>query len=217
MADYQSLRTMMVDTQIRPSDVTKFPVIDAMLDVAREDYLPEGKRVAAYADANIDIGGGRVLLEPRTMAKMLDMLDIQPSEVILDLGCGLGYSTAVLASLGEFVVAVEDDGARVEEAQANLSEHNVDNAAVIEAALAEGAAKSGPYDVIILQGAAEIVPDSLTDQLKDGGRICILFAEGALGTVRIGHKLDGKVSWRMAFNASAPVVPGFEKDRAFAL
>nr|WP_143529985.1 protein-L-isoaspartate O-methyltransferase [Salibaculum halophilum] len=207
----------MVDTQVRPSDVTKFPIIDAMLSVPREDFVPDDRREAAYVDDNLDLGGGRVILEPRTMGKMLDALDIQGSEVVMDLGCGLGYSTALLARLAEFVVAVEDDEARVTEAQANLSAHDVDNAAVVHGTLAAGAPKQGPYDVIVLEGAADQVPDTLVDQLKDGGRMAVLFSEGALGVMRIGHKLDGAMTWRMAFNAGAPVVPGFERRPAFTL
>lgn len=217
MTDYASRRTMMVDTQVRPSDVTKFPIIDAMLSVPRETFVPDSKREAAYVGENLNIGGGRVLLEPRTLAKMIDALAIQPGHVVLDIACGLGYSTAVLSHMCDFVVAVEDDEARAEEAQSILSQHGVDNAAVMFGPLAEGAPKSGPYDVIILQGAAEQVPDALLDQLREGGRIAAIFTEGTLGVVRIGHKIDGVVNWRFSFNASAPVLTGFEKYRAFAL
>jgi protein-L-isoaspartate(D-aspartate) O-methyltransferase len=217
VADFETLRTVMVDTQVRPSDVTKFPIIDAMLSVPREEFVPDDRRDAAYVDDNLDLGDGRVILEPRTMGKMLDALDIQGSEVVLDLGCGLGYSTALLARLAEFVVAVEEDEARVTEAQANLSAHDVDNAAVVHGTLAAGAPKQGPYDVIVLEGAAEQVPATLVDQLKDGGRMAVLFSEGALGVMRIGYKLDGAMTWRMAFNAGAPVVPGFERRPAFTL
>ena len=215
MADYQTRRTLMVDTQVRPSDVTKFPIIEALLSVPREDYVPDAKRDAAYVGENIEIGGGRVLLEPRTLAKMLDAVDVQPTDVVLDLACGLGYSTAVLAEMADFVVAVEDDAARAEDAQANLSAHGVDNAAVFEGPLAEGAAKNGPYDLIMLQGAVETVPDALLAQVKEGGRMIAIFAEGALGVVRVGRKIDGAMNWRMAFNANAPVLAGFAKEAAF--
>jgi len=208
---------MMVDTQVRPSDVTKFPIIDAMLSVPREAFVPSTMREAAYIGENLDIGGGRVLLEPRTLAKMLDVLDIKPTEVILDIAPGLGYSTAVLAHMAEFVIGVEDDESRAEEAQSILSEQGIDNAAIISGALAEGAAKSGPYDVIILQGAVEVLPDSLLAQLKDGGRIVSIFAEGDLGVVRIGYKMEQRINWRMAFNAGAPVLTGFAKKAEFAL
>lgn len=206
----------MVDTQVRPSDVTKFPIIDALLHVPREEYVPDSQREAAYIGENIDIGDGRVVLEPRTLAKMLDAVDIQPSDVVLDLGCGLGYSTAVLAHLADFVVAVEDDAARAEDAQRNLSANGVDNAAVFEGPLSEGAAKNGPYDAIVLQGAVEQVPATLLDQIKENGRIIAIFAEGQLGEVRIGRKIDGVVNWRMSFNASAPVLAGFAKETAFS-
>ncbi|EBA13141.1 Protein-L-isoaspartate carboxylmethyltransferase [Roseobacter sp. CCS2] len=208
---------MMVDTQVRPSDVTKFPIIDAMLAVPREAFVPDAKREAAYVGENLDIGGGRVMLEARTLAKMIDALDIQPQHVVLDIACGLGYSTAVLARMSDFVVAVEDDAARAQEAQSILSQQGADNAAVMTAELNAGAAKSGPYDIIILQGAAEQVPETLLDQLREGGRIAAVFSEGTLGVVRIGHKIDGVVNWRFSFNASAPVLAGFEKDTAFAL
>ncbi|WP_037293009.1 protein-L-isoaspartate O-methyltransferase family protein [Roseobacter sp. CCS2] len=217
MTDYTSRRTMMVDTQVRPSDVTKFPIIDAMLAVPREAFVPDAKREAAYVGENLDIGGGRVMLEARTLAKMIDALDIQPQHVVLDIACGLGYSTAVLARMSDFVVAVEDDAARAQEAQSILSQQGADNAAVMTAELNAGAAKSGPYDIIILQGAAEQVPETLLDQLREGGRIAAVFSEGTLGVVRIGHKIDGVVNWRFSFNASAPVLAGFEKDTAFAL
>lgn len=217
MADFDSRRTMMVDTQVRPSDVTKFPIIEAMLHVPREMFVPPGLREAAYIGENLEIGGGRVMLDPRTLAKMIDALDVQRTDVVLDIGCGLGYSTAVLARLAEVVVAVEDDAARADTAQANLSDTGVDNAAVMTGPLAEGAAKSAPYDAILLQGAVEQVPDAILGQLRDGGRIGCIFAEGAVGIARIGLRTHGQVSWRFAFNAGAPLLPGFARARNFAL
>ncbi len=217
MTDYTSRRTTMVDTQVRPSDVTKFPIIDAMLSVPREAYVPDNKREAAYIGENLALDDTRVMLEPRTLAKMLEALDVQPSHVALDIACGLGYSTAILSHLCEFVVAVEDDEARAQEAQSILSQNNIDNAAVMAGELAEGSAKSGPYDIIIIQGGVEEVPHALLDQLREGGRIACIFLEGSLGVVRVGHKIDGAVNWRFAFNAGAPVLEGFEKRAAFAL
>ncbi len=207
----------MVDTQVRPSDVTKFPVIEAMLHVPRELYVPVARREAAYMGENLSLGGGRVLLDPRTLAKLIDALDIQRTDVVLDIGCGLGYSTAVLARIADFVVAVEDDATRADAAQSTLSEQGVDNAAVLAGPLTAGAAKSAPYDAIILQGAVEQMPAAILAQLRDGGRIGCIFAEGALGVARIGHKTDGQVDWRFAFNAGAPVLAGFARAAAFVL
>ena len=211
----------MVDTQVRPSDVTKFPIIEAMLHVPREQYLPVALRDVAYIGENINLGGGRVALEPRTLAKMLDALDIQPGDAVLDLGCGLGYSTAVLARLAGSVVGVESDASYAEQARHNLADNGVDNATVIAGELAAGAPTSAPFDVIILQGAVVQVPVDILTQLKDGGRIGAIFSEGALGVVRIGHKTasatGGHVDWRFNFNAGAPVLAGFEATTGFVL
>ncbi|MFZ1469087.1 MAG: protein-L-isoaspartate O-methyltransferase [Paracoccaceae bacterium] len=217
MSEFASRRMMMVDTQVRPSDVTKFPIIDAMLQIPREVYVPRGQQEAAYIGVNIDLAPGRVVLEPRTLAKMLDALDIQPTEIVLDLGCGLGYSAAVMARLADTVVAVEEDADLAAEAQHVLSQEGVDNAVVVAGPLAEGAARHGPYDVITIEGGIECLPEALAAQLKEGGRIAAVFMEGALGTVKIGLKQDGRITWRFAFNATAPVVPGFGRTKGFAL
>lgn len=217
MPDFATRRTMMVDNQVRPSDVTKYPVIEAMLEIPREAYVPGDRREAAYLGENLPIGRGRFLLDPRTLAKMLDALDVQPDELVLDIGCGLGYSTAVIARMAEAVVALEQDEALAEEAQSILSSQNVDNAAVIAGPLGAGAPKHGPYDVIAVEGAAEAVPQAILDQIKEGGRIGCLFMEGALGVCRIGYKIDGEITWRYAFNAAAPVLPGFAVERKFVL
>ena len=208
---------MMVDTQVRPSDVTKFPIIDAMLRTRREAFVPTRLREAAYVGENLNIGDGRVMLEPRTLAKMLDALAISSSDVALDVGCGLGYSTALLAQMCAFVVGVEDDEARAAKAQEILAEQGIDNAAVMHTPLSQGSEKSGPFDIIVVQGAVQEIPEQLLGQLRDGGRIAAIFAEGALGVVRIGHMRDGRVDWRYAFNAGAPVLAGFEKETAFTL
>jgi protein-L-isoaspartate(D-aspartate) O-methyltransferase len=215
MTDFEARRRMMVDTQVRPSDVTKFPIIDAMLSIPREDFLPTGLRAAAYVGENVDLGGGRVLLEPRTFAKILEAVDIRRGDVVLDIGSGHGYSTAVAARLAETVVAVESDPAMAREAEQALSTAGIDNAAVIEGPLAAGSPRHAPYDVILIEGGVELVPDTLTSQLREGGRIAALFQEGALGTCRLGYMVEGRVSWRFAFNAGAPVLPGFELVRAF--
>ncbi len=217
MTDFATRRTMMVDTQVRPSDVTKFPIIEAMLAVPREVYVPRDKREAAYVGENLAIAPRRVMLEARTFAKLLDALDIQPDEMVLDLGCGLGYSTAVIARLAEAVIAVEEDPDLAAAAERTLAAEGVDNAAVIAGPLAAGAARHGPYDVITIEGAIEVLPEALLDQVKEGGRIGCVFMEGALGVARVGYKVDGVLTWRYVFNAAAPVLPGFEARPGFML
>jgi len=217
MADFAARRVTMVDTQVLPNDVTKYPIIAAMLAVPRESFVPAARREAAYVGENIEIGRARVILEPRTLAKMLDALDVSPQDVVLDIGCGLGYSTAVIARMAQMVIAVEDEGAFAIQAQSTLSEVGADNAVVIDGRLDAGAEKHGPYDVIVIEGGVETVPAALTAQLREGGRIGAIFMDGALGRCRIGRRIDGQVAWRDAFNATAPVLPGFAMRRAFTL
>jgi len=217
MIDFAANRTMMVDTQVRPSDVTKFPIIDALLTVRREAFVPTARREVAYADANISLGEGRVVLEPRTLAKMLDAMEIEQGDMVLCVGAGLGYTAAVLSRMSEAVVAVEQDSQLARDAETALAEQGADNVVVIEGALVAGASKHGPYDAIIIEGGVEDVPASLGHQLKDGGRIGAVFMRGELGECRIGYKAGGHINWRLAFNASAPVLPGFEAETAFSL
>ncbi len=217
MTDFAARRRTMVDTQVRPSDVTKFPIIDAMLSVKRENFVPDAQREAAYVEGMIELEAGRCILEPRTLAKMLDVLNITNDEVVLDIAPALGYSTAVAARMAQLVVAVEADEALAAEAQTLLMEADADNVVVHVGPLDEGAAEHGPYDVVMIQGGVEEVPSALIDQLKDHGRIACLFMEGDLGTVRIGHKSGDRVTWRQAFNASAPVLKAFSAESAFSL
>ncbi|WP_305971705.1 MULTISPECIES: protein-L-isoaspartate O-methyltransferase family protein [unclassified Mameliella] len=217
MTDFATRRRMMVDTQVRPSDVTEFPIIDAMLSVPREAFVPSDRIEAAYASEHVDLAEGRVLLDPRVFAKILDALNLTNADLVLDIGAGYGYSSAVIARIAEAVVAVEEDESLVDEAQALLTEHHADNVVLQAGALTEGAAEHGPYDAIVIEGGVEVLPEGLEAQLKDGGRIAVIFMENALGTVKIGHKLDGHINWRFAFNGTAPVIQGFEKKAAFAL
>lgn len=205
----------MVDTQVRPSDVTKFPIIAAMLQVPREDFVPEAAREAAYVGQNLPLAPGRVMLEPRTLAKMLDALAIEPGEKVLIVGAGLGYAAALVDEMGGRVVALEEDATLASGARSRLAARS--GVVVVAGPLAKGAASEAPFDVIVVEGGVETVPAALTGQLAEDGRIAAIMMEGALGVVRLGLKRDGGVTWRFAFNASAPVLPGFAAAREFAL
>lgn len=217
MSDFARRRTVMVDTQVRPSDVTKFPIIDAMLTVPREYFVPAHRREMAYVGEHVPLGGDRVVLDPRTLAKMLEAANIQNDELVLDIGAGLGYSSALAAHIADAVIAVEDMPDRVREAETALADANIDNVAFVEGPLAEGVAKSAPYDVILIEGGVQTVPQLILDQLAEGGRIIAIFLDGALGSVRVGFASDGAITWRFAFNGTAPLLPGFEQETAFAL
>ncbi|MEL7106718.1 MAG: protein-L-isoaspartate O-methyltransferase [Pseudomonadota bacterium] len=217
MTEYKTLRTTMVDTQVRPSDVTRFPVIDAFLKVPREVFVPASQRDAAYVGENVVIGPDRVVLEPRTLAKMIDLLNVEPDDLVLDIAPGLGYSSAILSELGEAVVAVEPDPDFARDAAANLAEADALNVIVVEGDATEGAPQHGPYDAILIGGAVETLPQALIDQLKPGGKIAVLFLEGRVGVCRIGIKSTSGIGWRFGFNAGAPLLPGFGAKPAFAL
>ena len=213
MTDFSARRIMMVDTQVRPNDVTKFPIIEAMLAIPREQFVPASAREAAYVGGNIDLGLGRVMLEPRTLSKLLDALDVQPTDHVLVVGAGLGYSSAVIARMAASVVGVEDRADLLEAAGARAGTA----VTFAQTALAIGAPASGPFDRIVIEGGVETVPAAILSQLKEGGRIGAIFMEGALGVCRIGYKIDGSVNWRFSFNAAAPLLPGFEAPKGFTL
>ena len=215
MSDYAARRRMMVDTQIRPSDVTKFPIIEAFLSIKREYFVPMENRDIAYVGEHIQIGNHRVILDSRTLAKMLDAVDVTDSELVLDVGSGYGYSAAIIAHLAEAVVALESEDKPANEMQNALIDHGIDNVIVERGPLFGGAANHAPYDVIFIQGGTELIPDEILNQLKEGGRIVAIFMEGSLGSVKIGYKLNKEVSWRFAFNAGAPVLDGYKKEMTF--
>jgi len=215
MIDYAAAREAMVDRQVRPSDVTRYPIIEAMQAVPREDFVPAALRPVAYLGEHVPLAAGRVLLDPRVFAKLLDALNVGPRDLVLDLGCGLGYSTAVLARMAEAVVALEPDAGMAAEAEALLARHSVDNAMVVAGPLAEGVAEHGPFDAMLLEGAIEVLPEGLADQLKPGGRIAAIVVEGTRGQARLGIRAGGGIAWRRIFDATAPVLPGFEATKAF--
>ena len=215
MIDYAAAREAMVDRQVRTADVTRYPIIAAMLAVPREDFLPAALQPVAYLGEHVPLAPGRVLLDPRVFAKLLDALAVGPTDLVLDLGCGYGYSAAVLARMAEAVVALESDQAMAAEAEALLAAHGADNAVVHAGPLGEGVAEHGPFDAVIVEGAIEILPHPIEAQLKVGGRIAAIFAEGAGGQARLGLRTPDGITWRRIFDATAPVIPGFAATKAF--
>lgn len=217
MQDFAARRMTMVDTQVRPSDVTKFPIIDAMLRIPREDFVPENMVETAYVGENLMIAPGRVLLEPRTLAKMLDALEITDKDLVLDIGCGTGYSSAVLAKMAQAVVAVEEDTKLAQDAEAALARVGAESVVVHTGPLVDGAAMHAPFDAMLVEGGIQMFPEALAAQLHENGRVVALFMSGQLGVVRMGTKQNGIIGWRDIFNATAPMLPGFTPAPTFAL
>lgn len=224
MTDFAAARTAMVDSQVRPSDVTRLAIIQAMLAVPREDYVPEALRPVAYLGEHVPLAPGRVLLDPRVFAKMIDALELDETCRVLDLGCGRGYSTAVMARVAGSVLGLEEDGGLAEAARGTLAAHGVGNAVVEEGPLAAGLPRHAPFDAILVGGGAvETLPEALTEQLAPGGRIVAIFTDadaggpagGQLGQARLGLATPAGVAWRRIFDATAPLLPGFARRKAF--
>ena len=215
MTDFAQAREAMVDCQVRPSDVTRYTIIDAMLSVPRENFVPQNMRDVAYAGQDIEFAPNRVVLDPRVAAKMLDAVAIGPQDMVLNIGCGYGYLAALIGNMAEAVVATEPDTEIAEQAVQILAQIEADNVIVETAELTAGAPEHGPYDVVVLEGAVEVIPETILDQVKDGGKIVAIFRENGVGQCRLGQKAGDIVSWRRAFDATAPVLPGFNAEKHF--
>ncbi len=203
---FAEARRHMVLSQLRPNRITNDRVADAMNTVPREEFVPKELRGVAYLDEDLEVAPGRFVVEPRVFARLLQEADIGSTDVVLDIGCGTGYSSAVLGFLAQAVVAIESDPALVETASEILSRLECDNVAVVEGALAEGNAKQGPYNVIHINGSISTVPQSLLDQLAEGGRlICVLGSNPGVATVY--RRQGGDFFPRAAFDASVPPLP----------
>ena len=214
MIDLTAARRMMVDGQVRTADVTDLRILAAMLEVPRERFVPAGKAELAYSDLDLPVGEGRRrLLKPMVLGKLLQLLDIQDTDRVLDVGCATGYSSALLGRLAGSVVALEEDAALARAAGEALA--GLSNVTVVSGPLVQGAPQSGPYDVILLQGATEVAPEELLRQLKDGGRLACIRAEGPAGKAVLYRNTDGEVSGRPVFDASAPLLPGFKRAPSF--
>lgn len=215
MTDFEAARAAMVDCQVRPADVTRYAIIDAMLAVPRERFVPKALREIAYADCEIALGQGRAMMTPRTLAKMLEIARVDGDSLVLVLGAGTGYATAVIARMAQAVVAIEPDESLRETAATTLAALEVDNAVVADGDLAAGDPAHGPYDVIFVEGAAETLPDALLEQLKEGGRLVVIGQRGAVSQCRVVVRAGDTFSDRHAFDASAPALAAFGRVPEF--
>lgn len=213
--DFDAARETMVESQIRPSDVTDLKLLAAFRRMPRERFVPSSKMALAYGDTVLDYGDGRSLLLPRDFAKLVQAADIQPDEVVLDIACARGYSTAILSKLAETVVGLETDDETVDRATALLMDLDVVNAAVVKGDLKRGASEHGPFDVIIVGGAVPEVPQAWLGQLANGGRLGVIIKNGPIGRATIFTKSGNAVGDRIVFDAHAPFLPGFEPARSF--
>jgi protein-L-isoaspartate(D-aspartate) O-methyltransferase len=219
MTDFTAARHNMVESQVRVNAVTDGRVIDAMSAIPRERFVPLSRQSLAYVDEDIAIsvggGGSRFLMEPRVFAKLAQLAAIGPDDLVLDVGCGTGYSTAVLSRLAGTVVALESDSELAERAAATLADLGADNTVVVTGPLNEGYARQAPYDAIFFNGAIGVIPDGFKAQLKDGGRIVAVLGDGVSGRARIFVRAGDTLSGRDAFDANIQPLPGFERVKSF--
>ncbi|HXJ02331.1 MAG TPA: protein-L-isoaspartate O-methyltransferase [Micropepsaceae bacterium] len=215
MLDTAAQRANMVAAQLRPNDVTDARIRDAMLSIPRERFVPAGFAPVAYMEGCIPLGRSRVLLDPRCLAKLLQLAAVGPNDRVLDVACGTGYSTAILSLLGREVVALEEDSELAARAKDNLQSLGLANARVVCGSLVQGLPQDGPFDVIFVNGAVSDEPKQLLAQLRDGGRLATIARNGAAGHAILYLNHEGALGERRAFDASVPVLPGFQKPPSF--
>lgn len=219
MIDAALQRKNMVESQVRPSDVTDRRIIRAMQDTPREEFVPAAMKPLAYMDTEISLAAGgqgaRAIMAPRVFSKLVQLASLEKGDVVLDIGAGSGYSSAVIGRIAETVVALEADAALADQASETLQRLGLDNIAVVKGEMAKGYPSEGPYDAILIEGAVPRIPEALFDQLKDGARLVAVIGEGTLCRAVAFERRGGQVSEQVAFECGAPVVPGFEVPRPF--
>ncbi len=217
MTDYAAARLNMIESQVRPNGITDRRIITAMETLAREDFVPESRRSLAYMDEDVPLDpadraqGPRALIEVMAFARMLQQALIKPTDKVLVVGAGTGYGTAVISQLAASVVALECDAGLAAEARRNLA--HLPNVKLIEGPLAAGAPSEQPFDVIILEGRAEEIPQALLDQLADDGRLVAVVGEAEISQARVYSRSGGAIAVRQAFDASVAALPGFKKKK----
>ncbi len=223
MIDYLQARTTMVDCQLRPNGVTDLAVLEAFSTVPREEFVPSRSRALSYTDEDIAVQpdstghSARYLMAPMALAKLISLAGIEKDDIVLDIGCASGYSTALLSLLCNSVVALECDEDLARQAGEKLTELNYDNAVVVSGALEDGYASEGPYDIIFIGGAVDRVPEALFSQLKDGGRLAVVEGVGNAGVARLYTKNGDIASGRSGFNCAVKPLPGFQVAEEFVL
>lgn len=206
--DFAAARRAMVDNQLRPVGVTDPLVLQAMGSVPREQFVPEDNRPLAYVDRSVPIGGGRFLAAPAVLGKLLTQMAPKKGERALVIGAGTGYTAAVLYAIGCDVVALESS-AQLAARAGELGIHT------IEGRLEAGHKAGAPYDLILIDGAVEYIPEPIIKQLADGGRLGTALIERGISRLIVGQKVAGAFGYLSIADAGVAALPGFTKPRGF--
>ncbi|WP_185982919.1 protein-L-isoaspartate O-methyltransferase family protein [Aureimonas mangrovi] len=212
--DFAAARVKMVDNQIRTTDVTDLEILRAFLNVPRELFVPAERRELAYIGAEMPLGSGRTMMEASPLAKLLQLVEVRLGDKALDVAGGTGYAAAILSRLGAQVTMLESDETLAETARVALAQAGA-SAEVVTGPLNEGHSAAAPYDVILIEGAVDTVPQALMDQLADRGRLVTVVGYGNAGMARLFVKDGDIVSDRFGFNCSLRPLPGFQKSPSF--
>ncbi len=220
MMDFANLRKNMADNQIRTNDVTSIDILDRFEELPREIFVPVEKKAFAYTDGDLSVwkngaGDERFLMEAYPFARLVQAAQIKSTDLVLDVGCGTGYSTALLAGFCESVVAIESASDLVETATNNLNDLKIDNAVVLQSDLQDGYAKEGPYDLIVINGAVDEVPETLFDQLRSDGRLLTFVGHGQSGNLTLFKKTSTGTTSVPIMNACVPALVSFERTESF--
>lgn len=216
MAEFETRRLNMVESQLRPNKVSDPRLLRAMGELPRERFVPARLRGIAYVDEDVPLGDGRYLMEPMVLARLVQAARIRAADVALEIGTGSAYATAVLARLASTVVSLESDPRLADSAGAILSELGIDNAIVVGGPLAEGHPPQAPYDVILFNGAVAEIPPAISAQLAEGGRLVAVVARGdGMGLAQLMTRTGGMLATRPLFDASTPCLPGMAPSPGF--
>jgi len=217
MTEFGAARAHMIESQLRPNKVIDARVLDAFGGIRRELFVPDHLRVVAYIDEDLPLGGGRYLMEPMVVARLLQAAQIEPTDKVLIIGAGTGYEAALAAALARSVIALEEDPELARRARAALVEHFIASVSVVEGPLPQGYRPRAPYDVVLFCGAVADVPSEIDTQLAEGGRVlAVVKSANGIGRATLWARTGGVMARRVLFDAATPLLPGFSPKPAFA-